>query len=292
MQKQWKWSRLWKASSRTPSATDKGRGATFRWTWSARIHWGLLTLYMAHMVAGALVLPLTSTVLMSSPFPAPMEAWVLSSVSPALQLVEIWSGKCVCVCARAHAHLHITQRRFRRIKVLMKMDPMVPRKRAALSLQVMQMDTAPVCWCARMQVHTGNLRHMTVLLGDIWQCEGRRWLFCSISLALCGTNELGPVARDLPSAAQPPHHRSASAMSWTGAREEERGEEQGQLENSEILSQRDEIKNASISQGNLKCIPLPTNEEDVMGSDSNYPKQKKKKKKPLWKRKWRNKVLC
>lgn len=68
------------------------------------------TLYMAHMVAGTLVLLLTSTVLTSSLLPAPGEAQT-TCVSAALLLVEIWTGKCTCVCGC----VLITWRRFRRL---------------------------------------------------------------------------------------------------------------------------------------------------------------------------------
>lgn len=40
VENQCKWSRLWKASPRTPSATAKGEAATSGQTWSAAIPWG------------------------------------------------------------------------------------------------------------------------------------------------------------------------------------------------------------------------------------------------------------
>lgn len=81
-------------------------------------------------------------------------------------------------------------------------------------------------------------------MGKIHQWEGRRWLFSLIILVQCGTSSLDPVAGGFPSAAQPPHDLCASV---TGAREEKKDGEQGQLENSEILSRRDQINNTSNS---------------------------------------------
>lgn len=67
--------------------------------------------------------------------------------------------------------------------------------------------------------------------------EGKRLLFSLISLVQHSTSIPGPVA-GFPSASQPPHHCCASI---TGASNEQKGGEPGQLENSEILSERDQI---------------------------------------------------